>query len=100
VLVPPDESETLDGLSERLSPAGDPVEDKVTVPAKLFKLFSEIVEVEVEPAPMLREAGLAEMLKSGEADMVLRNSVIGVALASFEARLARFQFASTVFNCE
>jgi len=98
--VPPDESDTLEGFSERLSPAGDPVEDKVTVPAKLLRLVNVIVEVEDDPEVMLREAGFAEILKSGEADMGLKNSVIGVALPSPVLRVARFQLTSTVFGKE
>jgi len=39
------------------------------------------------------------MLKSGDG-AGLKNSVIGTALASFEFRLARFQFASIVFSGE
>jgi hypothetical protein len=100
VLVPPEESETLGGFSARLRPAGDPAEDNVTVPAKLLRLVRVIVEVEVDPALTLSEVGLEEMVKSGGADAGVRNSVIGVALASFEVRLASFQFASIVFNAE
>ena len=60
VPVPPDERETLDGFSERPSPAGDPVEDMVTVPAKLLRLDRVMVEVDADPALMLSEVGLAE----------------------------------------
>jgi len=95
-LVPPEERETLAGLSERLSPAGDAVEDRVTVPAKLFRLVSVIVEVEVDPALTLSEVGLAEMPKSGEGDVGLKNSVMGVAPASLDVSAARFQLTSMV----
>lgn len=98
--VPPDERETLDGFSERVSPAGDPVEDTVTVPAKLFKLVKVIVEVALDPAVTLSEVGLAERLKSGEGDVGLKNSVIGVALPSPLLKLARFQLTSIVFGKE
>lgn len=98
--VPPDERETLDGFSERVSPAGDPVEDTVTVPAKLFKLVNVIVEVALDPAVTLSEVGLAERLKSGEGDVGLKNSVIGVALPSPLLKLARFQLTSIVFGKE
>ena len=98
--VPPDERETLDGFSERVSPAGDPVEDTVTVPAKLFKLDKVIVEVALDPAVTLSEVGLAERLKSGEGDVGLKNSVIGVALPSPLLKLARFQLTSIVFGKE
>ena len=98
--VPPDERETLDGFSERVSPAGDPVEDTVTIPAKLFKLVNVIVEVALDPAVTLSEVGLAERLKSGEGDVGLKNSVIGVALPSPLLKLARFQLTSIVFGKE
>ncbi len=62
VPVPPDERETLDGLSERPSPAGEPVEDTDTVPAKLLILVRVIVEVDADPTLMLSEVGLAEMV--------------------------------------
>ena len=64
--VPPAERETLVGLSERLSPVGDPEADRVTVPAKLLRLVKVIFEVEEDPALMLSEDGLAPMLKSAE----------------------------------
>ena len=100
MLVPPEERETLVGLSERLRPAGEPAEDRVTVPAKPLRLVRVIDEVAVDPGLMLNVAGLAEILKSGEADMGLKNSVIGVALPSPVLRVARFQFTSTVFGKE
>jgi hypothetical protein len=64
VLVPPEERETLDGLRERLSPLGELVADRMTVPAKLLRLVSVIVEVEEDPAFMLSEDGFVVMLKS------------------------------------
>jgi hypothetical protein len=66
VPVPPAERETLVGLSERLSPVGDPDADSVTDPAKLLRLVKEICEFEEDPAFMLSEDGLAVMLKSPE----------------------------------
>ena len=98
--VPPEESETLAALSERLSPAGQPVEDRATVPAKLFRLVSVTVEVEVDPALTTSEVGLAETLKSGEGDVGLKNSVMGVAPASFDVSVARFQLTSIVLVSE
>ena len=65
-----------------MSPAGEPVEDRVTVPAKLFRLVSVTVAVEVDPALTLSEFGLEEMLKSGAGDVGLKNSVMAVAPAS------------------
>jgi len=100
VPVPPEERETLAGLRERLRPAGEPAEDRVTVPAKLLRLVRVIDEVAVDPGLTLSEAGFAEILKSGEADMGLKNSVIGVALPSPVLRVARFQLTSTVFGKE
>ena len=98
--VPPEERETLDGLSERVRPDGELVPDRVTVPAKPFRLDRAIVEVAVVPTVVLSEVGLAEMLKSGEGDVGLKNSVIAVALPSPELRLAKFQLVSTVFGKE
>ena len=98
--VPPEERETLAGFRERLRPAGEPAEDMVTVPAKPSRLVRVIVEVAVDPALTLGEAGFAEILKFGEADTGLKNSVIGVALPSPVLRVARFQLTSTVFGKE
>lgn len=74
--------------------------DRATVPAKLFRLVSVIVEVELDPALMLSEVGLALIAKSGEGDVGLKNSAIGVALPSPVLRVARFQFVSIVFGKE
>ena len=70
------------------------------VPAKLLRLVSVTVELELEPAWTLREVGLAEMLKSGEGEVGLKNSAIDVALASAVVRLARFQLTSIVLVSE
>ena len=70
------------------------------VPAKLLRLVSVTVELELEPAWTLSEAGLAEMLKSGEGEVGLKNSAIDVALPSAIVRLARFQLASIVLVSE
>jgi hypothetical protein len=100
VLVPPEETETLPGLSERLRPVGELVEDRATVPAKLFRLVRDIVELEVDPMAALSVVGLGEIVKSGEGDVGLKNSVIAVALPSPVLRLAKFQLTSTVFGKE
>ena len=92
--------ETPVELSERVSPLGEPAADRATVPAKLLRLVRVIVEVEEDPALMLSEDGFAEMLKSGEGDVGLKNSLIGVALPSPVLRLAKFQFVSIVFGKE
>jgi hypothetical protein len=60
------ESETLAGLSERLSPLGALEADRATVPAKLFRLVNVIVEEPEDPAFRVREEGFAAMLKSPE----------------------------------
>jgi len=83
-----------------LSPAGEPVEDRVTVPAKLFRLVSVTVAVEVDPALTLSEFGLEEMLKSGAGDVGLKNSVMAVAPASLDVSAARFQLISIVLVSE
>jgi len=98
--VPPDEREILAGLSDMLGPARELVEDRATVPAKLFRLVSVIVEVAVDPELVLSEAGLALMPKSGAGEVGLKNSVIAVALPSPVLRLAKFQFVSIVFGNE
>ena len=98
--VPPAARETLVELSERVSPLGEPVAERAIVPAKLLRLARVTVDVEEDPALMLSEDGFAEMLKSGEGVVGLKNSVIGVALPSPVLRLARFQFASIVFGNE
>jgi hypothetical protein len=100
VPVPPLERFTVVGFSTRLRPGGDPVADRLTAPAKPFKLVRVTVEVELDPAGMLSELGLAETLKSGKADVGLKNSVIGVALPSPVLRLAKPQFVSIVFGNE
>jgi hypothetical protein len=100
VPVPPAVRETPVELSERVSPLGELVADRATVPAKLLRLVRVIVEVEEDPALMLSEDGFAEMLKSGEGDVRLKNSLIGVALPSPVLRLAKFQFVSIVFGKE
>lgn len=83
-----------------MSPAGEPVEDRVTVPAKLFRLVSVTVAVEVDPALTLSEFGLEEMLKSGAGDVGLKNSVMAVAPASLDVSAARFQLISIVLVSE
>ena len=67
LLVPPEERETVAGFNERLRPDGELVADRVTVPAKLLWLASEIVEVDEDPALKLREVGFALIEKSAAA---------------------------------
>ena len=100
VPLPPEERETLEGFSERVRPDGELVPDNVTAPAKPLRLDRVIVEVTVDPVVVLIDVGFAEMLKSGEGDVGLKNSVIGVALPSPVLRLAKFQLVSIVFGKE
>jgi hypothetical protein len=64
--VPPEERETLEGFRERLSPLGELVADRVTVPAKPLRLVRVIVEAEDDPAFIVSEEGLEVRLKSAE----------------------------------
>ena len=57
-------------------------------------------DVAVDPETRLIEVGLAEIVKSGEGEDGLKNSVIGVALPSPVLRVARFQFVSIVLGNE
>lgn len=100
VPVPPEERETLDGLTDRVRPEGELVPDSATVLAKPLRLDRVIVEVTVDPVFVLSDVGLAETLKSGAGVVGLKNSVIGVALPSPELRVAKFQFVSIVFGKE
>ena len=100
VPLPPEERETVDGLSERVRLDDELVADRATVPAKPLRLDRVIVEVAVDPALALIDVGFAETLKSGEGDVGLKNSVIAVALPSPVLRLAKFQFVSIVFGNE
>jgi hypothetical protein len=100
VAVPPAVRVTLVELNDRLSPLGELVADRATVPAKSLRLARVMVDVEEDPALMVSEEGFAEMVKSGEGVVGLKNSVIGVALPSPVLRLAKFQFVSIVFGNE
>jgi len=86
------------GLSEVVRPRGVEDAERVTGPKRPLRLVTvmvEVPEVTVESSRKLRLAGLLDTRKSGE--LVLKNSVIAMALASPDARLARFQFTSIVF---
>jgi len=93
--VPPLERVMLAGLREPVSPGGELEAERVTVPVKLLMLVNVTVEFEVTPAEIVILEGLVVIVRSG--GRVLKNSVIGVALASLEVRLGRFQLASSVF---
>ena len=68
--------------------------ERFTVPVKPFCADTVTVKEPVVPEVKLTFVGFAVMLKSG--GRVLKNSVIGVALASLAVRLARFQLTSIV----
>jgi hypothetical protein len=93
--VPPLERVTLTGFRKRVRPVGELDDERVTVPVKLLMLANVTVELDIAPAEAVRLDGLAEMVMSGGGG--LKNSVIGVALASFDVRLGRFQLTSSVF---
>ncbi len=64
--VPPAARVTLGALKEGVSPVGEDTADRLTVPAKLLRLVSVMVEVAEDPTGMLDGlAGLAVMVKSG-----------------------------------
>jgi hypothetical protein len=92
--VPPLERVILEGLRERVRPLGEPDDERVTTPVKLLMLVNVIVELDVAPAGTVRLGGLAETVRSGGG--VLKNCVIGVALASLDVRLGKFQLTSIV----
>jgi len=83
-----------DGLPD---PTGDIDDDRDTLPANPFTLDTTMEEVLDPPMVTVSAGGLGVRLKLGEGGVDVKNSVIGVAAASLEARLARFQFASIVF---
>ena len=94
VPVPPDVRVTLVGLSVSVGPVGELDAVSVTVPVKLLRLLSVIVEFEVAPLRAVRLVGFAEMEKSAVG--ALKNSVIAFALASLVVMVARPQFVSIV----
>ncbi len=61
---PPELRETGDGLADALRPEGTTEVESVTEPAKPFRLPSWIDEVPEEPARMVMDCGLVEMVKS------------------------------------
>ena len=56
--------ETLDGLREAVGPDGETVTVMDILPERPFILVSVRLELDAVPAGMLREPGVAEMLKS------------------------------------
>jgi hypothetical protein len=57
---------TLDGLIETKGPAGDELAERFTVPVKPLRLAIVIVEVFKDPAVVVKEEGLVEIVKSGD----------------------------------
>ena len=95
----PEPPEMLLGLQLTARPLEGEVEvERFTVPAKPF--CDETVTLKEPLSPDLKVTldGAAERVKSG--DGALKNSVIGIALASLEVRLARSQFTSIVLVSE
>ncbi len=74
VADPPDVTETTVGLKLVEGPAGEIVDDRVTLPLKPLTLVTVIVEVAQEPCTMLRALGLAAMVKSGGGGLVLKEA--------------------------
>jgi len=92
--VPEFELRKADGLPD---PGGDIDDDRDTLPANPLRLDTTMDEVLEPPMFTLSAGGLGVRLKLGVGGVDVKNSVIGVAAASLEAKLARFQFTSTVF---
>ncbi len=61
---PPELRETGDGLADAPRPEGATEVDRVTEPVKPFRLPSWTDEVPEEPAKIVMDCGLAEMVKS------------------------------------
>lgn len=97
VALPPEVTLTPDGLRERVGPEGEETAERFTVPANPLRPVTVIVEVVEEPGVADMDAGFAEMLKSGFCEVVVKNSDMALAPASFDVRVARFQFTSIVF---
>ncbi len=73
VPVPPGPMLTLDGLTPQPgqdAQSGGAELARLTVPLKLLRLVREIVELADEPAGTVRLVGLAEIVKSGVADVL------------------------------
>ena len=61
---PPEFNTTLGGLTPATGPEGETDTEKVTVPEKPFRLVTVIVDVPDEPATILIDVGLADIVKS------------------------------------
>jgi hypothetical protein len=65
VALPPEGTDTLEGLSDKDSPAGEELAERFTVPENALIELTVIVEVPLDPALTAKLAGLAEREKSG-----------------------------------
>ena len=65
VAVPPLDKLRLVGLSEAVSPVGETLVERETVPEKPYRLVTVTVEVRAVPVFVARLAGLADTLKLG-----------------------------------
>ena len=91
--------EIVVGAQLTASPEDGEVEvDRFTAPEKPFRAPTVTVNVALEPVVNVRLVGFAPIVKS--AGSVWKNSVIGVALASFDVRLCKFQLTSIVLVSE
>ena len=61
---PPEVSVTVVGLTDALEPEGLTAVERITVPAKPLMLLSRIDEVPDEPARMVCDVGLIDIVKS------------------------------------
>ena len=62
--VPPGDSEVEVGFKDAVGPAGETVEDRLTVPVKPPMLAREMLDVADDPGATVIDEGLAEMRKS------------------------------------
>jgi len=98
--VPPEERVTLWGFRERLRPEGELFAESETVPVKPLRLVNVTVELDPPPCGNVTDEGFADTEKLGPTDTVVKNSVIGLAFASLDVSVAKFQFTSIVLVSE
>lgn len=68
--IPVPENAMLGGLNHKVGPSGETIPVRFTVPVKLLKLVTIIVDVPDEPEVRVNVAGSEEMPKSGPATTV------------------------------
>lgn len=95
LLVSPDVSVTVEGLSVIVGPVGELEEVRVIVPENPPVLESVMVELDFKPDSSVIVDGVAEMEKSAAG--AEKNSVMEVAPASLDVSVGRFQLVSIVF---